>query len=75
MASRYSYTNTIKDIDCDNFDYTLIFESDANIETPVDDFIEVFNGFFIFTASKIQAGNFVIKNQNAVPVKVRFIRC
>ena len=36
-----AHINAIKAIDCDNFDYTLIFESDANIETSVDDFIDV----------------------------------
>jgi FkbM family methyltransferase len=36
-----AHINAIKAIDCDNFDYTLIFESDANIETSVDEFIDV----------------------------------
>jgi len=36
-----AHINAIKSIDCDNFDYTLIFESDANIETSVEEFIDV----------------------------------
>jgi GR25 family glycosyltransferase involved in LPS biosynthesis len=37
-----AHVNAIKSIS-NNYDYTLIFEADANIETPIEEFIDIVN--------------------------------
>jgi len=36
-----AHTNALKSIDKENFDYTLIFEADADIEGDVEDFVKI----------------------------------